>query len=60
MQELGKLGIRQTDPRLANMYKMLQKLSTTSDVSNLKLDPHTFKAVLSENIVFITKAFQNR
>ena len=60
MQELGKLGIRQTDPRLSNMYKMLQKLSTTSDVSNLKLDPHTFKAVLSENIVFITKAFQNR
>ena len=42
------------------MYKMLQKLSTTSDVSNLKLDPHTFKTVLSENIVFITKAFQNR
>ena len=60
MQELGKLGIRQTDPRLSNMYKMLQKLSTTSDVSNLKLDPHTFKTVLSENIVFITKAFQNR
>jgi len=58
--ELGKLGIRQTDPRLSNMYKMLQKLSTTSDVSILKLDPHTFKAVLSENIVFITKAFQNR
>ena len=39
---------------------MLNNLSTTPNFENLKLDPDTFKHVLSENIVFLTKAFQNR
>ena len=48
------------DPRLRNMYCMMQSLTTSPTFDNLKLEPSTFKAVLSENIVFITKAFQNR
>ena len=59
-QELEKLGIRAQDPRLLGMYNMFNNLSTTSNFENLKLDPTTFKHVLSENIVFVTKAFQNR
>ena len=39
---------------------MLKNLSTSPNFENLKLDPNTFKHVLSENIVFVTKAFQNR
>jgi hypothetical protein len=54
------MGIRETDPRLKNMYKLLKSLATSSTFENLKLEPATFKTVLSENIVFITKAFQNR
>ena len=42
------------------MYGMLKNLSTSPNFENLKLDPNTFKHVLSENIVFVTKAFQNR
>ena len=42
------------------MYTVLSNLSTTPNFENLKLDPNTFKHVLSENIVFVTKAFQNR
>merc|ERR1712141_209430 len=58
--ELQKLGIRPDDPRLKGMYGMLKNLSTSPNFENLKLDPTTFKHVLSENIVFVTKAFQNR
>jgi len=58
--ELQKLGIRPDDPRLKGMYGMLKNLSTSPNFENLKLDPNTFKHVLSENIVFVTKAFQNR
>ena len=54
------MGIQQDDPRLRNMYTVLSNLSTTPNFENLKLDPNTFKHVLSENIVFVTKAFQNR
>jgi hypothetical protein len=42
------------------MVGMLKNFSTLPSFENLRLDPNTFKAVLSENIVFITKAFQNR
>ena len=42
------------------MYNVLQKLSTTPTFEHLKLDPNTFKHVLAENIVFVTKAFKNR
>jgi hypothetical protein len=59
-QELSRIGIRPTDPRLKNMVSMLKNFSTLPSFENLRLDPHTFKAVLSENIVFITKAFQNK
>jgi len=58
--ELQKLGIRPEDPRLKGMYDVLKKLSTTPTFDNLKLDPNTFKHVLAENIVFVTKAFKNR
>ena len=59
-QELAKIGVRPTDPRLKNMVGMLKNLSTLPNFENLRLDHQTFKTVLSENIVFITKAFQNR
>jgi hypothetical protein len=42
------------------MVSMLKNLSSLPSFENLRLDHNTFKAVLSENIVFITKAFQNR
>lgn len=42
------------------MNNLLKKLSVSSNFDNLKLDAVTFKHVLSENIVFVTKAFQNR
>ena len=41
------------------MYNMLMSFATTPNFDHLKLDPNTFKTVLAENIVFITKAFQN-
>ena len=46
--------------RLKNMYALLSNLAMGPNLDNLKLDPNTFRAALSENIVFITKAFQNR
>ena len=36
------------------------KPHTLESVQQLKLDPVTFKTVLSENIVLITKAFRNQ
>ena len=42
------------------MYALLSNLAMGPNLDNLKLDPNTFRAALSENIVFITKAFQNR
>ena len=42
------------------MYDVLKKLSSTPTFDNLKLDANTFKHVLAENIVFVTKAFKNR
>jgi len=60
IKDLGKVGIRSTDPRLKNMVDMLKNLSTLPSFENLRLDQNTFKTVLSESIVFITRAFQNR
>lgn len=61
-EELAKTGIRKTDPRLRNMISILEKLKPPSlkDVEQLKLDPLSFKTVLNENIVLITKAFRNQ
>ncbi len=53
------MGIMSDDPRLSGMNKMLTSFSSTGSL-DLKLDPATFKTVLAENIVFITKCFQNR
>ena len=62
LEEVQKTGIRQTDPRMENMMKMLNTLKpyTVSSVEDLKLDLNTFKTVLSENVVLITKALQNQ
>ena len=54
------MGILTNDPRLSNMIKILSSFSHSGTFEGLKLDPSTFKTVLSENIVFVTKAFQNR
>jgi len=59
-EELQRLGIRQDDPRLKNLHNLLTRMSSAPTLDNLKLDANTFKHVLSENIVFITKAFKNR
>ena len=45
---------------MKNLHSVLKNLSTAPTFDNLKLDATTFKHVLSENIVFVTKAFQNR
>ena len=44
------------------MMLMLEnfKPPTLESVEQLRLDPVTFKTVLSENIVLITKAFRNQ
>lgn len=59
---MSKTGLRNTDPRLKNMMLMLEnfKPPTLESVEQLRLDPVTFKTVLSENIVLITKAFRNQ
>ena len=51
-----------TDPRLAHMMKMLDTLKPLKmqSVEHLRLDQKTFKTVISENIVLITKAFRNQ
>ena len=51
-----------TDPRLRHMMKMLETLKPLKmqSVEQLKLDQKTFKTVISENIVLITKAFRNQ
>lgn len=54
------MGIRQTDPRLKNMLRVLDRLSTNGKIERLRLDAGTFRTVMNENIVLITKAFQNR
>lgn len=62
MQEVQKTGIRKSDPRMENMMRMLNNLRphTISSVEDLKVDLNTFKTVLSENVVLITKALQNQ
>ena len=44
------------------MMSMLEKLKPPSlkSVDQLKLDPLSFKTVVNENIVLITKAFRNQ
>ena len=44
------------------MMKMLRTLKphTLTSIKQLRLDALTFKSVLSENIVLITKAFKNQ
>jgi hypothetical protein len=61
-EELQKTGIRSSDPRLQHMMRMLETLKplTLPSVELLKLDLNTFKAVMSENIVLVTKAFRNQ
>lgn len=59
-EELSKMGIRQTDPRLKNMIQLLNKLSINGNIDRLRLDANTFRTVMNENIVLITAAFQNR
>ena len=54
------MGIRQSDPRLKNMVKLLQKLTSNGNIDMLRLDSNTFRTVMNENIVLITAAFQNR
>ncbi len=62
LEEVEKTGIRKSDPRMANMMKMLHTLRpyTLSSVEDLKLDLGTFKTVIAENVVLITKALQNQ
>ena len=54
------MGIRQSDPRLKNMLRVLDRLSTNGRLEKLRLDAATFRTVMNENIVLITTAFQNR
>lgn len=54
------MGILHTDPRIKNMLDVLLKLSPTSTLDDLVLDPQTFRTVVNENIILVNKAFQNR
>ena len=62
IQEIQKTGIRTTDPRLENMMRMLENLKPYAlpSIEDLKLDVQTFKSVLCENVVLVTKALQNQ
>ena len=42
------------------MCSVLRNLSISPTFDNLKLDANTFRQILAENIVFVTKAFKNR
>ena len=42
------------------MRDILKNLSSSPTFDNLKLDANTFRQILAENIVFVTKAFKNR
>ena len=42
------------------MHDILKNLSSSPTFDNLKLDANTFRQILAENIVFVTKAFKNR
>ncbi len=61
-QELERTGIQRSDPRLENMMRMLKALKphALASVEELKLEIGTFKTVLSENVVLVTKALQNQ
>ena len=45
---------------LKGMHDVLKNLSSSPTFDNLKLDANTFRQILAENIVFVTKAFKNR
>ena len=45
---------------LKGMHDILKNLSSSPTFDNLKLDANTFRQILAENIVFVTKAFKNR
>ena len=42
------------------MHDVLKNLSSSPTFDDLKLDANTFRQILAENIVFVTKAFKNR
>ncbi len=54
---MNRSGIRpQSDPRLSDMMQRLVNMTPPSlSVQDLKLDPMTFKLVLSENLVLVRK-----
>ena len=45
---------------LKGMHDILKNLSSSPTFDSLKLDANTFRQILAENIVFVTKAFKNR
>ena len=51
-----------SDPRLKNMIRLLNNLKAPglTSIEDLKLDANSFKSVLNENMVLITKALQNQ
>ena len=61
-QEVRRTGIRVSDPRLKNMIRLLNNLKAPglTSIEDLKLDANSFKSVLNENMVLITKALQNQ
>ena len=62
MQEVRRTGIRVSDPRLKNMIRLLNNLKAPglNSIEDLKLDANSFKSVLNENMVLITKALSNQ
>ena len=59
---MRRTGIRVSDPRLKNMIRLLNNLKAPglTSIEDLKLDANSFKSVLNENMVLITKALQNQ
>ena len=42
------------------MHDIFKNMSSSPTFDKLKLDANTFRQILAENIVFVTKAFKNR
>ncbi|XP_046384449.1 glutaminase liver isoform, mitochondrial-like isoform X2 [Ischnura elegans] len=62
---LRSTGLRKNDPRLAEMTSNLKKAhklsgSETGSPETIKLDRETFKSVISDNIVLISRAFRHQ
>jgi len=62
LDEVRRTGIRVSDPRLKNMIRLLNNLKAPglNSIEDLKLDANSFKSVLNENMVLITKALSNQ